>query len=132
MKRIIAIIMTAACILALSACGSGVTVGGFSSVYMDSEDFQDAVDVLTQYFKDEMKGCTLERIDYAKDSAVKEEAGDLGKAPECVMVLETSFTTDGSERTDGLESGTKYEKYRFILTRNTSAEPWEITDGRAQ
>ena len=132
MKRTIATIMAAACILVFAACGSGVTVGGFSSVYMNSDDFQDAVDVLIRYFKDEMKGCTLERIDYAKDSAVREEAEGLGKAPECVMVLEAAFTTDSSERTDGLESGKKYEKYRFILTRNTSVELWEITDQRAQ
>ena len=48
------------------------------------------------------------------------ESQDL--APEQVMVLVSTFTTDSENHENGLEPNNTYEDYKWILTRNSSAE----------
>jgi len=115
------------CILCLAGCGSAVTIGGLSSKYFNGDAHEEAVREVQLYF-DNFEGCTLKRIDYAGDAAVKAEADARGIVPERVMVLETTFTTDGENHENGLEPNYTYEHYKWILTRDTTFTPWIVTD----
>ena len=126
-KSIIAVMLTIA-MLCLAACGgSSVKVGSFSSRYFNGDDYDNAVQEVFTYFSD-WEGCTMTEIGYAGDDAVKAEAEIRGLAPEQVMVLTSTFTTDGEDHQNGLESNHTYEDYKWILTRNTTAEPWNHED----
>ena len=113
-------------VLFLVGCTS-VTVGSFSSKYFNNDDYDSAVEEVQIYFKD-FKGCTLSKIGYAGDDAVKEEAKERNLANEQVMVLTTTFTTDDDIDHDGLKPNETYEDYQWILTRNTSNDLWEIEE----
>lgn len=127
MKKITAVVLLLALVLALAGCGSSVKIGAFASKYFDSEDYDAAVQEVLAYFKN-FEGCTMKEIKYAGDAAVKAEAELRGLAPEQVMVLLSEFTTDGEDHHNGLEPDFTYEDYQWILTRHTSVEPWEHTD----
>lgn len=125
-KKLIGIVL-ALMLLCLAACGSAVTVGPFSSLYFNGDDYDAAVQEVFAYFSD-FEGCTMTEIGYAGDDAVKAEAELRGLAPEQVMVLTSTFTTDGEDHQNGFEPNHTYEDYKWILTRNTSAEPWNHED----
>jgi len=77
----------------------------------------------------EYEGCTLKKVGYAGDKAVKAEAEARGLAPEQVMVLTSTFTTDGGDHGTVFEPNQTYEDYKWILTRSTSADPfWTVAD----
>jgi len=115
-------------VLCLAACGgSSVKVGSFSSLYFNEDDYDNAVQEVFTYFSD-WEGCTMTEIGYAGDDAVKAEAEIRGLAPEQVIVLTSTFTTDGEDHQNGLEPNYTYEDYKWILTRNTTAEPWNHED----
>ena len=110
MKKITAIIVLLALMLSLAGCGSSVSIGGFSSKYFNSDAYDAAVQELMTHF-DSLGGCTLKKIGYAGDEAVKAEAESRGLAPEQVMVLVSTFTTDGENHENGLEPNNTYEDY---------------------
>ena len=83
------------------------------------DDYDNAVQEVFTYFSD-WEGCTMTEIGYAGDDAVKAEAEIRGLAPEQVMVLTSTFTTDGEDHQNGLEPNYTYEDYKWILTRNTT------------
>ena len=127
MKKLLAVLVLLAALLSLAGCGDAVTIGPLSSRYFDSEDYDSAVQEVLTFFQG-FEGCTMKKIGYAGDAAVKAEAEARGLAPEQVMVLTSTFTTDGQDRHNGLEPDYTYEDYLWILTRNSSIEPWEHTD----
>ena len=128
MKKLIIGMMLTIAVLCLAACGgSSVKVGSFSSLIFDSDEYDDAVQEVFTYF-DSFEGCTMTEIGYAGDDAVRAEAKARGLAPEQVMVLTSTFTTDSEDHQNGLEPDHTYEDYKWILTRNTSAEPWNHED----
>ena len=126
MKKLLAVTSILLAFLLLAAC-SGVTVGSFSSKYLSSEDYDTAVEDVQVYFKS-FEGCTLTKIGYAGDDAVKAEAEARGLAPEQVIVLTSTFETDGEDHGTGFEPNQTYEDYKWILTRGSSADLWEIAD----
>ncbi len=127
MKKLIAAVLAAALLISLAACGKAVTVGGFSSIYLDKEDYDAAVEVVRQAFE-EYEGCTLKKIAYVGDKELKAEADARTLAPEQIIVLTTTFTTDGSDHGTVFEPNKTYEDYRWVLTRATSFDPfWEIS-----
>ena len=128
MKKLIIGMMLTIAVLCLAACGgSSIKVGSFSSLIFDSDEYDDAVQEVFTYF-DSFEGCTMTEIGYAGDDAVRAEAKARGLAPEQVMVLTSTFTTDSEDHQNGLEPDHTYEDYKWILTRNTSAEPWNHED----
>ena len=127
MKRIAAFIVLLAVLLGLAGCGDAVSVGGFSSKYMNSDDYEAAVQEVMTYFNS-FEGCTLKKIEYAGDAAVKTEAEARGLAPEEVIVLTSTFETDGENHNNGLNPNYTYKDYTWTLTRDTSAGLWEVTD----
>ena len=126
-KSIFYVILLIAVIMLCFAGCSSVKTGSFSSKYYNGDAYEEAVDVVMEYFKN-FKGCTMERIDYAGDKEVKEEAKIRKLAPEQVMVLESTFTTDEKDHKNGLEPNHKYEHFKWILTRDTTSTPWTVTD----
>ena len=128
MKKITVIIVLLALTLSLAGCGNSVSVGGFSSKYLDSDDYGAAVQELMNHF-DGLSGCTLKKVGYAGDKTVKEEANARGLGTERIIVLTSTFETDGTPREDGLEPNKTYEEYRWILTRGSASDPfWEIVE----
>ena len=127
MKRIVSITCLLLVVLFLVGCSGGVSVGGFSSKYMNSNDYEAAVQEVMTYFSS-FEGCTMKKIGYAGDAAVKTEAEALGLAPEEVIVLTSTFETDGENHNNGLNPNYTYKDYTWTLTRHTSAGLWEVTD----
>jgi hypothetical protein len=127
MKRIVSITCLLLAVLLLVGCSGGVSVGGFSSKYMNSDDYEAAVQEVMTYFSS-FEGCTLKKIGYAGDAAVKTEAETRGLAPEEVIVLTSTFETDGENHNNGLNPNYTYKDYTWTLTRHTSAGLWEVTD----
>ena len=127
MKRIVSITCLLLVVLFLVGCSGGVSVGGFSSKYMNSDDYEAAVQEVMTYFSS-FEGCTMKKIGYAGDAAVKTAAEARGLAPEEVIVLTTTFETDGENHNNGLNPNYTYEDYTWTLTRDTTAGLWEVTD----
>ena len=128
MKRVIAFTVLIILLLGLVSCGSGVSVGAFSSKYLDSDEYDAAVQELMTHFNN-LGGCTLKKVGYAGDKLVKAEADARGLAPERIIVLTSTFETDGTSRDDGLEPNKNYEDYQWILTRINSVDPfWTIEE----
>ena len=127
MKRIVSITCLLLVVLLLVGCSGGVSVGGFSSKYMNSDDYEAAVQEVMTYFSS-FEGCTMKKIGYAGDAAVKTEAKARGLAPEEVIVLTSTFETDGENHNNGLNPNYTYKDYTWTLTRHTSAGLWEVTD----
>ena len=127
MKRIAAFIVLLVVLLGLAGCGDAVSVGGFSSKYMNNDDYEAAVQEVMTYFSS-FEGCTMKKIGYAGDAAVKTEAEARGLAPEEVIVLTSTFETDGENHNNGLNPNYTYKDYTWTLTRLTSAGLWEVTD----
>ena len=127
MKRITAFFVLLVVLLGLAGCGDAVSVGGFSSKYMNNDDYEAAVQEVMTYFSS-FEGCTLKKIGYAGDAAVKTEAEARGLAPEEVIVLTSTFETDGENHNNGLNPNYTYEDYTWTLTRDTTAGLWEVTD----
>ena len=127
MKRIAAFFVLLVVLFGLAGCGDAVSVGGFSSKYMNNDDYAAAVQEVMTYFRS-FEGCTMKKIGYAGDAAVKAEADARGLAPEEVIVLTTTFETDGENHNNGLKPNYTYKDYTWTLTRDTTAGLWEVTD----
>ena len=128
MKRIVSMTALILALVLLVGCSGGVSIGGFSSKYLSSDDYDAAVQEVLTCFKD-FEGCTMKKIGYAGDAAVKAEADARGLAPEQIIVLTSTFETDGEDHQNGLEPGFTYEDYTWTLTRESSFDPlWVVTD----
>ena len=127
-KSVVLVVLLVSFLLLFSGCGKSLTVGPFSSLYFNGDEYDAAVqEVLTAF--SEYEGCTLKRIDYAGDKAVEEEAASRGLSPERVMVLTSTFSTDGGEHNTVFEPNHTYEGYKWILTRSLSSDSfWTILD----
>lgn len=130
-KRFIAFTIFLIFMLGLVGCKGGVSVGGFSSKYIDSDDYDEAVQQFMTEFESMagFEGCTLKKVGYAGDQAVKAEADAQGLAPERVIVLTTVFETDGEDHGNGLEPNHTYDDYTCVMTRLSSDDIfWEIAE----
>ena len=131
MKRVIAFTVFFILLLGLVGCSGGVSVGGFSSKYIESDHYDEAVRQFMAEFESmaNFEGCTLKKVGYAGDKVVKEEAEAQGLAPEQVIVLTTAFETDGEDHGNGLEPNHTYDDYTCVMTRLSSADIfWEIAE----
>lgn len=127
-KRLVVVLSLLLAVILLAGCGSAVKIGSFSSEYYNSDEFQAAVDEVMDYFKN-FEGCTMKEIKYAGDDVVKAEAEARGLSSDTVIVLESTFTTDGENHKNGLEPNYTYEHFQWILTRDSSLEPfWVVAD----
>lgn len=114
-------------VLCLAACGQSVKIGSFKSWIFNNDEFEDAVNAMQLYFKD-FEGCTLKEVRYAGDDAVKAEAEARGYPNDLIIVLESTFTTDGENHMNGLEPSHTYENYRWVFTRDFHGGMWNHLD----
>ena len=131
MKKVVAWFAVLTLLLGLMGCADAVTIGGFASKYLDSEEYDEAVQQFMTAFKDleGFEGCTLKKVGYGGDAAVKAEAEARDLAKNHLIVLTSTFETDGENRQNGLEPNHTYEEDRWILTRESAFDPfWEIVD----
>ena len=131
MKRITAFFVLLVVLLGLAGCGDAVSVGGFSSKYMNNDDYEAAVQEVMTYFSS-FEGCTMKKIGYAGDAAVKAEADvhvpfNEGQVDFCLNEIIRS-RPDGENHNNGLNPNYTYEDYTWTLTRDTTAGLWEVTD----
>ena len=131
-RYILTMIVTVSLIVFLvgfSGCSgySGIKVGSFSSEYLNSLDYESAVKEVQSYFKS-FEGCTMKRIDYAGDDAVKAEALARDLNTNEIIVLTSMFTSDREDPKNGLEPNKTYKDYIWILTRETYVGIWEVVD----
>ena len=128
MKKLAAVLVLLSLVLGLAGCGDSVSVGGFSSKYLDSDDYDAAVQELMTHFNS-LGGCTLKKVGYAGDKVLKAEADARGLSAQQIIVLTSTFATDGTSREDGLEPNKTYDDYQWILTREGSFDPfWTIEE----
>ena len=127
MKKALICAVLIVSVLLLAGCGQSVRIGSFKSLIFNSDDYEDAVNELMLYFKN-FEGCTMKEVSYPGDSAVRAEAEARGLPNEHVMVLETTFVTDGENHENGLEPNHTYENYRFIFTRDFKGGLWQHLD----
>ena len=127
MKRIAAV-LTVLLIAAFcfTAC-SGVTVGALKSDIFKDEEYEEAVACVQEYFKN-FEGCEMKKIEYAGDDVVKAEAENRGVDVNNIIVLKSTFKTDGEDHHNGLEPDTTYEDYTWTLVREGPGAPWEHKD----
>ena len=104
-----------------------VTVEGFTSEYHRPGSFDDAGEKVKDFFSN-FEDLTLERMTYAGDGAVREEAAYRGARPEHTLVLKTVFTTGAGERSDVFEPQTTYRDYGFIFLKEKDEDSWVLTD----
>jgi hypothetical protein len=134
MKKLLTVAIIAILMFSFAACSGGNDGGddGFTTTMTESEifsneDFDSAVGALEEYFES-FEGCTLKSVSYAGDDEVKAEAEYQGLDPELVMVLKSTFETDGEDHQNGLEPNHTYEDYKWIFTRQTTDGSWEHKD----
>ena len=127
MKKLTVIAALIISVLCITGCSGGTTISSFSSSIFNTDEFDEAVETVQTEFSN-FEGCTMSEISYAGDEATREEAEARGLAPEQVMVIKTTFTTDDNARRDSLDPDSTYEDYTWILTRNSTGEPWTVID----
>ena len=127
MKKILVTLIMIATLLTITACGGMTTVNPIKSKIFEDKDYQAAVECLQEYFSS-WEGCTMKEISYAGDDVVNAEADLAGVSPDCLIVLKTTFETDGEERENGLEPNYTYEDYTWTFERADFTMPWEHKD----
>lgn len=129
MKKIIVGVLAAVMLLStvlLTGCG-GYTVKPIKSKIFEDEAYQAAVDQMMIDFS-EFEGCTMKEVSYAGDDVVYAEAEAAGVNPDCLIVLKTTFETDGEDHQNGLEPNFTYEDFTWTYTRTDFTMPWEHKD----
>ena len=127
MKKVIICVMMIIVVMSFVGCGSTIKVGPFASKYYNGDEYDDAVNEVFNYFSG-FEGCEMTEIHYAGDDAVKEEADRRGMSCDQVMVLKSTFKTDGEDHKSSLEPNSTYEDYSWILTRTFHEEQWTVED----
>ena len=130
MKKVIALALAVMAVaVCLAACGGEpkVSVYYFDSDRFADEDWDQAKKVVEDYFKN-FEGCEMEVMEYAGDDASAEEAKAQGMDENCVMVINSTFTTDGENHENGLEPNHTYKDYKWIIVRQSEDDPWEHKD----
>ena len=126
MKKTILCIVLALTILCASGC-SGTKISAIKSMIFEDPEYQDAVNVVLEYFKG-FKGAEMTEIGYAGDDVVTEKAKERGLKDINVIVLVSTFKTGSDASGLSLEPNATYGNYRWILTRPDPAGLWEIAD----
>ena len=138
MKKIVAVLLLSVVLLSLNSCAgdtSEATIVPIKSDVYTTEDYEDAIQVVFDEFKDNFNGCTMKEIRYmyneerdSIDGGEREYMDDYAKeyGVDEAIVLEVDFKTGSNPRT-GLNDNDTYDFYNFILARN-HGEKWTVMD----
>ena len=142
MKKSISLVLCLFLIIGLSACSliryhgdvSEVEIKNVPSKIYSQEDIDKAIEVILEDFKT-WDGCKLTEIYYAGDETVKEEfasytgegALERGYEADEMIILMSSFKTDGSDNVGSLNSDAVYDNWNWILVRSNGGQ-WRHVD----
>ena len=107
-----------------------VAVRSVPSELFSENDVADAIETVKNRFEEKTwGGCTLTEIAYAGDERTRSEAGSHADwwQFDQLIVLISSFDTDGAWRENGLAPNATYEDYNWILIRETGGT-WILKD----
>lgn len=128
MRKILVTLIMIVSLVTLVACSGMTTVKPIKSKIFTDEDYQAAVEALQTYFS-EWEGCTMKEISYAGDDVVYAEAEIRGASPDCLIVLTSTFVTDGEDHQNGLEPNYTYEDFTWTFERaDFTSKIWDHKD----
>lgn len=132
-KKMIPCLLCIILAISMSACSSSsgntdsVKIDPIDSSIYTEDDYNQAVEVTMDYFKQNFDDCTMTEIRYAGDDmsdAMKEWEKDYGMDE--VIILECDFNT-GAHCDNSLERNSTYTDWQWILARNKGGK-WEHKD----
>ena len=142
MKKAISIGLCLLLIISLCSCSlkrwhgdvSEAEIVKVESEIYSQEDINKAIEVILEDFKS-WDGCKLTKIYYAGDETVKEEMAEYtgegalerGYEADEMIILESSFQTDGSDNGSSLNSDATYDNWNWILVRSDGGQ-WRHVD----
>lgn len=142
MKKTLSLALCIILIIGLCSCSlvrwhgdvSDVKIKKVRSEIYSEEDIDKAIGVILEDFKT-WDGCKLTEICYAGDEAVREESGEYtgagalerGYEADEMIILLSTFETDGSDNVGSLNSDFTYDNWNWILVR-TAGGQWRHVD----
>ena len=130
MKKTLLLLLCAAMLLTLAACGSvkNVQMTSVDSELYTQKDIDAAIGVIKKEFVRNWDGCTLTEIGYAGDDVSRDHAewAERNNADE-VIVLTSSFDVAESGASPSLEPGQTYTRWMWILVRSNGGK-WQHVD----
>ena len=103
---------------------------GYSALYGE-ESIGTAFDAVEQKFSAGFAGCTLLELRY--DADVENKYGDetmryWKEHGQELLILESSFRTDGSVAGSGFDPNHTYNRWQWRLVRTADDKGWEVVD----
>lgn len=130
MKKALSLLLCAAVLLALAACGSvkNVQVTEISSELYSQKDIDAAIRVIKRDFRRKWDGCTLTGIAYAGDDVSQDHTqwAERNGADE-VLVLTSTFDVAEKGASPSLNPGSTYARWMWILVRSDGGA-WRHVD----
>ncbi len=130
MKKVLLLLLCAAMLLTLAACGSvkNVQTEEVASELYTQKDIDSAIGVIKKEFVRNWDGCTLTEISYAGDDVSEKhrEWAERYDADE-VIVLTSSFDVAEQGASPSLNPGSTYTRWMWILVRSDGGA-WEHVD----
>lgn len=133
-KKLTLIFVTSIMIISLCSCSgqqektADCNIIPIKSEIYSQEDYDEACQVVLEYFEENFTGCNMIEIKYAGDDdldAMKEWAGEYGV--EEVILLESSFETDSNGGDGSLNPNDTYTDWRWIVVRDKDGK-WQHKD----
>ena len=132
MRRIAALLLAVALVLALGGCSRGDVNGVARNIYTEGEfthaDINGAMDAVEKHFRKHFGGCTLLLIEYDDGFSTERAEGLAEKygADRCV-VLTSSFETDAEGGKDHtFNPNDTYTRFQWIVTETNGR--WKVQD----
>lgn len=111
------------CVLVLGCAKGDVShvdrIVGESEIFT-SRQIEKAMDAVTREFHKNFSGCTLLKLEYDEADLEKGETDDT-------IVINSSFSVDGSGASESLEPNSTYWNFHWTLTRSIWGG-WEVRD----
>ena len=130
MRKTLLLLLCAAMLLTLAACGSvkNVQTEDVASKLYTQKDIDAAIGVIKKEFVRNWDGCTLTEISYAGDDVSEKypEWAERNDADE-VIVLTSSFDVAEHGASPSLEPGSTYTRWMWILVRSDGGA-WRHVD----
>ena len=130
MKKVLLLLLCAAMLLTLAACGSvkNVQTEEVASERYSQKDIEAAIGAIKKEFVRNWTGCTLTEIAYAGDdvSETHREWAERNGADE-VIVLTSSFDVAEQGASPSLTPGSTYTRWMWILVRSEGGT-WQHVD----
>ena len=130
MKKVLLLLLCAAMLLTLAACGSvkNVHTEEVASERYSQKDIEAAIGAIKKEFVRNWNGCTLTEISYAGDDVSENhrEWAERNGADE-VIVLTSSFDVAEQGASPSLNPGSTYTRWMWILVRSEGGA-WQHVD----